>query len=68
MPIGFCTSMWTAKNHRLLPSAFQNAEDQRGSPNRVRKFCSPTKAVPLSVAVNSDRFSVLNSGRIMIAL
>jgi hypothetical protein len=30
--------MWMTKNQALLPSAFQNASDQRGSPNSVAKF------------------------------
>ena len=30
MPIGFCTSMWTMKNQKLLPSAFQNFRTSAG--------------------------------------
>ena len=68
MPIGFCTSMWIRKNQALLPSAFQNAADQRGSPNRVRKLSRPAKTGARSTEVNSARFSVANSGTIMIAV
>ena len=60
--------MWMRKNQALLPSAFQKLADQRGSPKRVRKLSSPTKPCTPSALRNSARFSVANSGMIMIAV
>ena len=60
--------MWMTKNQVLLPSAFQKRADQRGSPNSVRKLSRPTKLRTPSTVRKSARFSVANSGTIMIAV
>ena len=60
--------MWIRKNQALLPSAFQKLADQRGSPKSVRKLSRPTKFRTPSALRKSARFSVANSGTIMIAV
>ncbi|MND02010.1 hypothetical protein D3C83_212410 [compost metagenome] len=47
MPIGFCTHMWTMKNHTLFQSAFQKLADRRGSVNSWMKLPKPMKSQSL---------------------
>ena len=63
MPIGFCTSMCTAKKITLFSNAFQNCFDQPASVISVTKLARPTKCLaPELSPVNVESFIVAISG------
>jgi hypothetical protein len=56
------------KNQVLFQSAFQKVADQRGSKNSVRKLSRPAKKRTCPCELNSESWSVPNSGRIITAV
>jgi hypothetical protein len=66
MPIGFCTSMWTTKNHEVVAKRVPEGADQRGSPNSVEvgQPDEDAPALPARTGTGSGR----EERKIMIAV